>query len=225
MEVKLKYYFILTIDTYTKDRTIKSVKPDIVKYPKFWVTETEPEDDYVKKHRKYCGILNPAEAEEFLRDEFDSTQKTAGALTEHGHTPAVSFDSQNDSYNINAYVFPILDYKDEEILMKGIENHPQKEEVIELVRNEMDGALNKLLGFYDSEEYHEGKEILVSCFNVDTKQLFLENKPMEKLCPKCHKNSAEEPHSCPYQEDINNVEDDKYCTCCPECQSECRMGI
>jgi hypothetical protein len=48
---------------------------------------------------------------------------------------------------------------------------------------------------------------------------------MEKLCPKCENNPAQEPHSCPYQQDVNNVEDEDYCTCCTDCQEDCRNSI
>ena len=34
-----------------------------------------------------------------------------------------------------------------------------------------------------------------------------------------------EPHSCPYQEDINGLEDNEFCTCCGECENECMQSI
>jgi hypothetical protein len=44
------------------------------------------------------------------------------------------------------------------------------------------------------------------------------------LCPSCGKNPAEEPHTCPYREDVH--EDSEYqCTCCPYCTAECVMDI
>jgi len=46
-----------------------------------------------------------------------------------------------------------------------------------------------------------------------------------KLCESCNKNPAAEPHSCPFQEDINDNFDEEYCTCCSECQHDCLMDI
>ncbi len=37
-------------------------------------------------------------------------------------------------------------------------------------------------------------------------------------------NPAEEPHTCPYAEEINN-DSEKTCTCCAACQRECAMDI
>jgi len=169
MEIKLKYYAILTIDTYQKEITIRSIKPKIVRRPKFWVTEDTPEDSYVKKHRKYCGILSPQEMSEFLYKEFSSAEDTMGAITEYGLTPAVSFNDNVDGYRTNAYVFPILDEMDELAFLRDIENHPQKEAVIELVRNEMDGVMKELREF----DWYDDVKILPEKFFIDTKQLFL----------------------------------------------------
>ena len=52
----------------------------------------------------------------------------------------------------------------------------------------------------------------------------LESKPTE-LCPKCKSNPATEPHSCPYQADVNNDPDPECCTCCSACEHECAMDI
>lgn len=41
--------------------------------------------------------------------------------------------------------------------------------------------------------------------------------------PNC-KNSPENPHSCPYQEDINNDHEFE-CTCCEDCEAECLADI
>lgn len=41
-----------------------------------------------------------------------------------------------------------------------------------------------------------------------------------KLCPKCGRNLAAKPHTCPYEEDINDDHETK-CNCCPECEQNC----
>ena len=47
----------------------------------------------------------------------------------------------------------------------------------------------------------------------------------ESMCGHCGKNPAEELHSCPYAEDINNDYDPEYCNCCSNCTSECCQDI
>ena len=37
-------------------------------------------------------------------------------------------------------------------------------------------------------------------------------------------NTDEEPHTCPYAEDIND-DHETLCTCCADCQYECAMDI
>ncbi len=44
------------------------------------------------------------------------------------------------------------------------------------------------------------------------------------LCPRCQKNKASEPHTCPYAEEIGNDKETE-CTCCSECTRECAMDI
>ena len=44
-----------------------------------------------------------------------------------------------------------------------------------------------------------------------------------KLCPKCGKNPAQEPHYCPYDVEINN--DYSLCECCDDCEWECNSDI
>jgi hypothetical protein len=41
----------------------------------------------------------------------------------------------------------------------------------------------------------------------------------------CTCDVTEEAHSCPYAEEIRGVDDDEYCTCCPECEYQCAMDI
>jgi hypothetical protein len=43
------------------------------------------------------------------------------------------------------------------------------------------------------------------------------------LCPSCNKNPASVAHSCPFQSDVYDNDDPRYCTCCPECEHECVM--
>lgn len=47
---------------------------------------------------------------------------------------------------------------------------------------------------------------------------------LEVLC-KCGKNRAQEPHACPYAQEINDSTDEEYCTCCDDCRHECCMDI
>ena len=51
---------------------------------------------------------------------------------------------------------------------------------------------------------------------------------MVYLCrqkPEDQRNPGEEPHSCPYAEEINDDHDPEYCNCCEECQQECHWEI
>ena len=43
-------------------------------------------------------------------------------------------------------------------------------------------------------------------------------------CGHCDKNDAEEPHTCPYQEDING-DYTTLCNCCVSCQNDCASDI
>lgn len=45
-----------------------------------------------------------------------------------------------------------------------------------------------------------------------------------KLCEKCNKNPGNEPHTCPYQEDVND-DYETLCNCCDECMHECSQDI
>jgi hypothetical protein len=46
---------------------------------------------------------------------------------------------------------------------------------------------------------------------------------MENQCERCE-NEAEELHTCPFQEDIND-DSETLCNCCAACQHECCMDI
>ena len=46
----------------------------------------------------------------------------------------------------------------------------------------------------------------------------------KKKCPSCGKREATEPHTCPFQVEINGDEE-TLCECCSECEGECAMDI
>lgn len=43
------------------------------------------------------------------------------------------------------------------------------------------------------------------------------------LC-ECGKNPKAEPHVCPFKDDVHN-DDFTLCTCCPDCEQECKDDI
>lgn len=45
-----------------------------------------------------------------------------------------------------------------------------------------------------------------------------------KPCDHCKKNPAEEPHTCPYAEDVND-DHETLCDCCDECREQCANDI
>lgn len=45
------------------------------------------------------------------------------------------------------------------------------------------------------------------------------------LCEECKQNPVESLHGCPYQEEVNNSTDTKYCNCCDDCMQECAMDV
>lgn len=49
-------------------------------------------------------------------------------------------------------------------------------------------------------------------------------KKQDEVCQNCEKAPAEEPHSCPYSEEIND-DYEKQCNCCKQCRHECLMDI
>jgi len=49
-----------------------------------------------------------------------------------------------------------------------------------------------------------------------------EETPKDK-CSRCDKNDAQDSHTCPYQREINDNDDE--CDCCSECEHECCMDI
>ncbi len=184
MKVRLKYYVILSLDIYknkNKNYTplyLRSVKPSIVKYPKFKVTETEVEDtECYHKHRKYVGILSPEELEKFCQDKFTDTCQTMGSICELGWIPAISFsfDGHEGCY-LNAYISPILNEEDESLLLKDMTDHPQPEAIRERVGYKLEQSLNLLKNFYQYE--HAAKSFL-----VDIKQTTFEFMiPRKEIC-------------------------------------------
>jgi len=172
MEVKLKYYVILSLDIVKGEDgrgvvRLKRVKPDEVKYPKFKVTETEVEDpEWCAKHRKYVGILSPKETNKFLEDNFCEACQTMGSITEIGWLPSVAFSYEDEGFFLNAYVSPILDEEDEKKLLEEIKNHPQSQILTRSVTDTIDLLLKNLEGFYERGEVEKS-------FHVDTKQIFL----------------------------------------------------
>ena len=47
---------------------------------------------------------------------------------------------------------------------------------------------------------------------------------MSDKCQTCGENEAQEPHTCPYAEEIYN-DSETLCNCCDECSHECAMDI
>lgn len=51
-----------------------------------------------------------------------------------------------------------------------------------------------------------------------------ENEIDGPVCEGCKKQPAEDPHPCPFKEEIND-DSETLCNCCKDCQYECRMDI
>jgi len=43
------------------------------------------------------------------------------------------------------------------------------------------------------------------------------------LCEHCGINEAQEPHPCPFDEEMD-IDTENLCTCCEECEEECRQN-
>lgn len=171
-KVRLMYHVIVSLDIYKDHKyNLKDCKPTSITHPKFRVTETEVENtEYYKIHRKYVGILTPKETLEFIDDcDFNETMDTAGALTDVGLLAAVSFSSDSTLFNINAYISPILNYEDEEIILKEMENNPESERIRDRIMNKIEQSFQLLL------DWDFNKPALAKSFMVDTKQLTLPN--------------------------------------------------
>lgn len=44
------------------------------------------------------------------------------------------------------------------------------------------------------------------------------------VCESCGKKEAQEPHPCPYAQDIHD-DNETLCTCCEDCEYECAQDI
>lgn len=169
MRVHIEYDVILTIDIPKGSNVLLGrIKPTMVKYPKFKVTEDKSEDDYYAKHRKYVGRITAKEAEELFDNEFSRIEHTMGVITFEGLKPAVSFDTESDSCYMNAYVSPVI--VEEEELVAAIAKLPteyDREQVLDKARKKYDQCLNLLYDFY---HYHK----VAKSFHVNTNQLHLQ---------------------------------------------------
>lgn len=171
-KVKLAYYVIVSVDVYKGHKyNLRDCKPTSIRYPKFRVTETEVENtDCHKTHRKYVGILTPKETLAFIDDcEFSKTNKTMGALTEMGMLAAISFSNESSLCDINAYISPILNNEDEEIIVREMENNPEAERIRHRVMYKLNQSLSLL------SEWDFNSPFIAKSFLVDTKQLTLPN--------------------------------------------------
>ena len=45
------------------------------------------------------------------------------------------------------------------------------------------------------------------------------------LCETCNKNEAQEPHPCPFQQEIYGDNTEDFCTCCKDCEQDCADDI
>lgn len=174
MRVKLEYYVILTIQIYKEDRerysspepNLTDIKPSVVKFPKFHVTEDTPEDSDIKKHRKYVGIISPEDLKNLIEEaDFENADETMGSITlDYGWMPAISFSAYAERHGINAYITPIPEREDEEILMRELDSHPQREIVVKKVNRKLSQCLEVLKDVLKTEA-------LPKSFFVDVNQL------------------------------------------------------
>ena len=81
------------------------------------------------------------------------------------------------------------------------------------LRNYIEDAVHMWAGQLDPESIHFYPFAAVRCGPIHALSA-------AQKCPKCN-NPAELPHSCPYQRDVNN-DPAICCTCCAECETECR---
>lgn len=58
----------------------------------------------------------------------------------------------------------------------------------------------------------------------ELKDLKINEESAFKKCPSCEKNNANELHTCPFKEEINN-DSETLCECCDDCTHECAMDI
>jgi hypothetical protein len=120
----MKFYVIYSFDILA-DMSVKALQPINVKA---WeLTETDDSYDYLGpeyengKHRKYCRLMSKEAFVRFIEDQclYMNDIDTLGSLTEYGHLPAFSFDSEPDErwiINQNAYVTPLPDIKSNKVM-------------------------------------------------------------------------------------------------------------
>jgi hypothetical protein len=162
MKTKMKFSIILSIDIYDKGWKLSAVKPEIVKHPLFYKTESEADEDCVKIHRKYCGTLSIDELYKLIEQiNITSSCDTQGALTlEYGFMPAISLTDDDGGYTINLYVSPIFDDETEEKIQKVLGNITEgsKNIIVDTVTGpHFDRAMELLkeIPDYDDENFEE----------------------------------------------------------------------
>lgn len=124
----MRYYCILQLDTFQdKDEgiepiySIRDIKPDVVRRTSVWtITEDQPDDDFIKQHRKYTGVLTYKDFMEFVYEYSPSySNDTLGSLTEYGWLPAISLQAEFfENAERSVYVSPLPDEEVFELLEK-----------------------------------------------------------------------------------------------------------
>ena len=176
---EVRYQVILTIDVFEKyyGTALSRIKPAVIKYPLFQVTEDKPDPDYSEKvHRKYVGIINGNQLKELIEQaEFDDICETMGSLTIIGLLPAISFtNTYETAYSISAYISPLIAVGEINKDLKSLPE-PQKEKiykyVIEPTYENLMNILRKSVecSFDEWETFTFPSEI-----DINSKQLFLE---------------------------------------------------
>lgn len=101
---KFTYYVIYTVES----DVIKPYQPPC----RMRITERDYDTYYFNKQRKYVGELTYKQFEKLV-DKVDlwmDSTKTMGSLTEFGHIPAHSFNSNDRDALLDAYVTPITNF-------------------------------------------------------------------------------------------------------------------
>ena len=179
MNVKLEYQIVMTIDiSKGSRRNIGNVKPSALRNKGIAVTETEVDnDEYYKLHRKYVGMIDRdrllkllSEMSDFSYDSLE-VNNTMGALTERGCIPALAVDARDSDADMNVYISQLP--ADEEKVWGMIQEHPQKQKVLEEFRDVMTDTFEKLY-----EQLREDRESIPDSVEFDFINLRLE---MEKI--------------------------------------------
>jgi len=151
--MKVLYYLIVTIDIFTDNETILSVKPDWLKNRKTFKVTEDTGDEQIKKHRKYVGEVDALTLAKIWEDGWETCQ-TMGSISEMGFLPAVAWDYTGDYYNINIYVSPNPSLSPEEF---KIYNNLSKEEK-EIKNNIINNEISKILKLLDKEDFKSTSE-------------------------------------------------------------------